>query len=118
MRSLLRQAREFVPGAPPGIYRVEAIAIDPSYQTVREAIALNARMALALYREWMSIRGVECIQITIPIQHTHWPKWTIAGQVAPLQFGYNEIHLIGHWRVIKGFYSPLYRRKYPFAKDW
>lgn len=107
MRSLVQ-----IPGALPGIFRVEAIAIDPSYQTVCEAIALSARAALALYREWMALRDVECIQIAIPVQHARW------SQVAPLQFGYNDFNLVAHWRVIKGFYSPLYRQRYPFAKDW
>lgn len=106
------------PGAPMGIFRIEAIGVEPSYHTICEATALNSRAALALYREWLSVPGVECIQVTRPILHARWSKWTIAGQVAPLQFGYNEVHLVAHWKVVKGFYSPLYRRKYPFAKDW
>src|SRR6185503_16065756 len=78
------------PGAPANIWRIEAIAIDP-YHIIAEATALNARAVLSLYREWLALPGVECIQICRPILHAKWSKWTIAGQIAPLQFGYNEV---------------------------
>lgn len=100
------------------IWRVEAIRIDPGYETEREATAFNARTALQLYREWLALPGVECVQITIPVLHARWGRWTTAAHVAPLQYGFNEVQVIAHWRVIKGFYSPLYRARYAFARNW
>jgi hypothetical protein len=103
--------------APTGIFQVEAISIQP-YETERSACTLNASTALALYREWLSIPGVECVQITRPILHSRWGKWNVESRVAPLQYGFNEVHVVAHWRVIKGFYSQLYRQRYAFARNW
>jgi hypothetical protein len=100
------------------IFRVEAIRISPEYEAEREAITFSARAALDLYRAWIGLPGVECVQLTIPILHRRWLAWTVAGSVAPQQYGYNGESVVAHWRVVRGFYSPLYRKRYSFSRNW
>jgi len=91
-------------------YVVEAIGLP--FHTIQRTEVEGAIQAMAEYRKCLALPGTEYVTVAIAILHRRNARG-IGASVEPLQYGYNGLGQVAHWRQVKWFASPQFKRAHP-----